>query len=159
MLDWFEFERSDPSPVATLVAGLPVDDGELAVAVEPLRRGGAPKPGLLDRLRGRADEVGAVGLAIVRKYASTRTAPHYLVELRFSPRGDTRFADRVSLPQWAELDESEPDKGVFAAPLSVTAPDLVGAVARLLDQLVGDEAGSTWRTVEADARHVPGLHT
>jgi hypothetical protein len=158
MLDWFEFERSDPSAVATLVAGLPVDDGELAVAVEPLRRGGAPKPGLLDRLRGRADEVGAVGLAIIRKYDSTRTAPHYLVEMQFSPRDDQTFTDRVSLPSWAELDESEPDKGVFAAPLSVTATDLVGAIARLFDELVGHEAGTTWRTVEADARSVPGLH-
>jgi hypothetical protein len=65
----------------------------------------------------------------------------------------------VSLPTWAELDESEADKGVIAVPLTVSPVDLVDGVVRVLDQLVGDRAGATWRTVEADARHVPGLHT
>jgi hypothetical protein len=158
MLDWFEFQRSDPSPVVTLVEGLPVDDGELAVAVEALLAGGSRRPGFLDRLRGRADEVGAVALALVRKYDSTRVEPHYLIELLYADDG--AFADRVGvLPRWVELDESTGERAVLAVPLTISAAELVGFVMNALGALSGARAGDTWRTVEADASHVPELHT
>jgi hypothetical protein len=159
MLDWFEFDATDPSPVATLVGGLPVDDGALAVVVEPLLAGGAPEPGLLARLRGREDDVGAVGLAVIRKYeGGARGQSHHLIDLHFP--GDDRgtFSERVGhLPGWAELDEGRSDRALIAAPLTVDAADVARFVVSAMTALCGPLAGAVWRVVETDGHRAAEL--
>jgi hypothetical protein len=159
MLDWFEFDATDLSPVATLVSGLPVDDGELAIVVEPLLAGGAPHPGFFARLRGREDDVGAVGLAIIRKYeGGARGQPHHLIDLHF-PADDSRaFSDRVgSLPGWVELDEGRADRALLAAPLTVDATELARFVLSAMAVLCAPLAGTTWRLVETDGHRAAEL--
>jgi hypothetical protein len=159
MLDWFEFDSTDPSPVATLVAGLPVDDGALGVVVEPLYAGGAPEPGFIARLRGRDDDVGLVGLAIVRKYqGGSRGQAHHLIDLHYPEEKTMSFGERVGpLPPWVELDEGGADRALLAVPLDVDASEVARFVLAAMAALSGPLAGATWRVTETDAHHVAEL--
>ena len=152
MLEWFEFSRDDLSPVTTLIEGLPVDDGALVVAIEPVP---AESPGLLAKLLRRQPDHSPAAVHVL-KFRGHDEPDHYDIRCVF-PKG-TPFAERVKVPGWARVDEVQPRQALVSAPLTVSADEVATFAASALRALAPQADGPTWRTIEADTAHlsVPG---
>lgn len=146
MLEWFDFDASDLTPVATLIEGLPVDDGALVVAVEPV---GSDQPTFLDRLLHRSGDRSPVA-AQVYKFGSRDEGDHYVLQFSFT-KGH-RFRVQVSVPAWAQFDGDDDKSATLTAPISVPAADVAAFIADTFRALE-PSCGPTWRTVETDAAH------
>ena len=146
MLEWFEFDRDDLTPVVQLITGLPVDDGALVVAVEPVA---SDQPTFLDRLLRRAGDRSPIA-AQVYKFHSRDEGDHYV--LQFSYTKGHRFRVQVTVPPWARLDGETAKSASLTAPISVQPADVAAFIADAFKALEPD-CGSTWRTVETDAAH------
>jgi hypothetical protein len=146
VLEWFDFDASDLAPVVTLIEGLPVDDGALVVAVEPV---GSDAPSFLDRLLHRSGDRSPVA-AQVYKFHSRDEGDHYV--LQFSYTKGHRFHVQAAVPSWARLDGETEKSASLTAPISVPAVDVAAFIADTFKALEPG-CGSTWRTVETDAAH------
>jgi hypothetical protein len=144
VVEWFEFDPGDAGPIETLVAGLPVDDGLLVVAVEA---GPIEHTGLVSRMLGREPHRGA--RVNVYKFSGAHEPDHYIVMIKHE--ADRRLDTFITVPPWASVDEGKIN-AVVSAPLTVPANDVAMLVRDVLLALAPESA--VWRIVEDQAVHV-----